>query len=105
MQLLFEIILCKKPKIVDSVFEMIVFMSIGGAISFTILNFANCAGIKWLAILAVIDLVYFVGLKLCGWMFCIILYCAYFGIDCLKEVMFGEFDLRETLNEVSLMFK
>lgn len=99
MQLLFEIILYKKPKIVDSVFEMIVFMSIGGAISFTILNFANNAGIKWLAILAIIDLVYFVCWKLCGWMFCIILYCAHFGIDYVKEVMFGELDFRETLNE------
>ena len=50
MQVLFEIILGKKPEIVDSVFEMFAFMSIGGAISFTILNFASCAGIKWLAI-------------------------------------------------------
>lgn len=66
MQLLFEIILLKKPEIVDSVFEMFAFMSIGGAISFTILNFASCAGIKWLAILAVIDLVYFVCWKLYG---------------------------------------
>ena len=100
MQVLFEIIFYKKPEIVNSVSELFAFMSIGGAISFTILNFANCAGIKWLAILAVIDLVYFVGWKLCGWMFCMILYCAYFGIDYTKEVIFGEFDLRETVNEV-----
>ena len=100
MQALFEIILCKKPEIVNSVFEIIAFMSIGGAISFTILNFANNAGIKWLAILAIIDLVYFVCWKLCGWMFCIILYCAYFGIDYVKEVIFEEFDLREYADEV-----
>ena len=101
MQTLFEIILLKKPKIVDSIFEMIAFMSIGGAISFTILNFASCAGIKWLAILAVIDLVYFVCWKLCGCMFYLIWFCAHFGIDCAKEVMFGEFDLREIVNEIS----
>ena len=101
MQVLFEIILYKKPKIVDSVFEMIAFMSIGGAISFTILNFASCAGIKWLAILAVIDLVYFVCWKLCGSMFYLIWFCAHFGIDCAKEVMFGEFDLRDIVNEIS----
>ena len=100
MQLLFEIILYKKPKIVDSVFEGIAFMSIGGAISFTILNFASYAGIKWLAILAVIDLVYFVYWKLCGLMFCIILDYAYYGIDYVKEFMFEEFDFRETVNEV-----
>lgn len=100
MQALFEIILYKKPEIVDSIFEMIAFMSIGGAISFTILNFASCAGIKWLAILAVIDLVYFVCWKLCGWMFCIIWYCAYFGIDYIKDVMFEEFDFRENVNEI-----
>ena len=94
MQALFEIILFKKPEIVDSVFEIFAFMSIGGAISFTILNFASCAGIKWLAILAVIDLVYFVCWKLCGLMFCLILYCAYFGIDYAKEAMFGKIDLR-----------
>ena len=94
MQVLFEIILYKKPKIVDSVFEIIAFMSIGGAISFTILNFASCAGIKWLAILAVIDLVYFVCWKLCGLMFYLIWCCAYFGIDCVKEAIFEEFDLR-----------
>ena len=101
MQVLFEIILYKKPKIVDSVFEMIAFMSIGGAISFTILNFASCAGIKWLAILAVIDLVYFVCWKLCGCMFYLIWFCANFGIDCAKEVMFEEFDLRDIVNEIS----
>ena len=101
MQVLFEIILYKKPKIVDSVFEMIAFMSIGGAISFTILNFASYAGIKWLAILAVIDLVYFVCWKLCGCMFYLIWFCANFGIDCAKEVMFEEFDLRDIVNEIS----
>ena len=100
MQVLFEIILCKKPKIVDSVFEMIAFMSIGGAISFTILNFASCAGIKWLAILAVIDLVYFVCWKLCGLTFYLIRLCAHFGIDYAKEVMFEEHDFRETVNEI-----
>ena len=100
MQLLFEIILLKKPKIVDSVFEMIAFMSIGGAISFTILNFANCAGIKWLAILAVIDLVYFVCWKLCGFTFYLIWCCAHFGIDFVKEVMFEELNFRENINEI-----
>lgn len=100
MQLLFEIILLKKPKIVDSVFEIIAFMSIGGAISFTILNFASYAGIKWLAILAVIDLVYFVCWKLCGLTFYLIWCCAHFGIDLVKEAMFEEFDFRETVNEM-----
>ena len=100
MQALFEIILVKKPKIVDSIFELMVFMSIGGAISFTILNFANNAGIKWLAILAIIDLVYFVCWKLCGLTFCLIMCCARFGIDFVKEVMFEEFDLSETVNEI-----
>ena len=100
MQTLFEIILFKKPEIVNSVFEMFAFMSIGGAISFTILNFASCAGIKWLAILAVIDLVYFVCWKLCGCMFYLIWFCANFGIDCAKEVMFEEFDLRDIINEI-----
>lgn len=100
MQLLFEIILLKKPKIVDSVFEIIAFMSIGGAISFTILNFASYAGIKWLAILAVIDLVYFVCWKLCGLTFYLILCCANFGIDYVKEVIFGEYDFREIVNEM-----
>ena len=100
MQLLFEIILFKKPEIIDSVFEIFAFMSIGGAISFTILNFASYAGIKWLAILAVIDLVYFVCWKLCGLMFYLIWCCAHFGIDCVKEAMFGEFDLREIVNEI-----
>ena len=85
MQALFEIILYKKPEIVDSVSELFVFMSIGGAISFTILNFASCAVIKWLAILAVIDLVYFVCWKLCAGMFYLIWYCAYFGIDYVKR--------------------
>lgn len=100
MQLLFEIIFFKKPEIVDSVFEMFAFMSIGGAISFTILNFASCAGIKWLAILAVIDLVYFVCWKLCGLMFYLIWSCAHFGIDYVKEVMFEECDFREIVNEM-----
>ena len=100
MQLLFEIIILKKPKIVDSVFEVFAFMSIGGAISFTILNFASCAGIKWLAILAVIDLVYFVCWKLCGFMFYLIWCCAHFGIDYVKEVMFGECDFKEIVNEM-----
>lgn len=100
MQVLFEIILFKKPEIVDSVFEMFTFMSIGGAISFTILNFASCAGIKWLAILAVIDLVYFVCWKLCGLMFSLIWFYAHFGIDYVKEVMFGEFDIREIANKM-----
>ena len=100
MQLLFEIILLKKPEIVDSVFEVFAFMSIGGAISFTILNFANCAGIKWLAILAVIDLVYFVCWKLCAFTFYLIWCCAHFGIDYVKEIMFGEYDFREIVNEM-----
>ena len=101
MQALFEIILCKKPEIVDSIFETIAFMSIGGAISFTILNFASCAGIKWVATLAVIDLVYFVCLKLCGLTFYLTWLCAYFGIDYVKEVIFEEFDVREIVNEIS----
>ena len=71
---------------VDSIFETMAFMSIGGAISFTILNFANYAGIKWLAILAVIELVYFVCWKLCGWMFCIIWYYAYIVIDFILHI-------------------
>ena len=100
MQTLFEIILLKKPEIIDSVFEMFAFMSIGGAISFTILNFASYAGIKWLAILAVIDLVYFVCWKLCGSMLYLIWFCANFGIDCAKEVIFEELDLREIVNEM-----
>ena len=100
MQLLFEIILLKKPKIVDSNIEVMAFMSIGGAISFTILNFASYAGIKWLAILAVIDLVYFVCWKLCGLTFYMIWCCAHFGIDFVKEVMFGEFDVIEAVNEI-----
>ena len=100
MQVLFEIILLKKPKIVDSIFEAMAFMSIGGAISFTILNFASYAGIKWLAILAVIDLVYFVCWKLCGLTFYLIMCYAYFGIDFVKEIIFGEFDIREIANEI-----
>lgn len=100
MQTLFEIILLKKPEIVDSIFEAMAFMSIGGAISFTILNFANCAGIKWLAILAVIDLVYFVCWKLCVFTFYLILNCVLFGIDFIKEVMFEECDFREIVNEM-----
>ena len=100
MQLLFEIILLKKSEIVDSVFEVFAFMSIGGAISFTILNFASCAGIKWLAILAVIDLVYFVCWKLCAFGFYLIWCCAHFGIDYVKEVMFEECDFREIVYEM-----
>lgn len=102
MQLLFEIIFLKKPEIVDSVFEMFAFMSIGGAISFTILNFASCAGIKWLAILAVIDLVYFVCWKLCGFTFFLILCCAHFGIDYVKELMSEECNFGEIVYEMFL---
>lgn len=67
MQLLFEFIWYKKQEIAETWFEIVAYFSVAAAISFTILNFANNAGVKWLAILAIIDLAYFVCCKVCTW--------------------------------------
>lgn len=63
MQIIMELLLIKKKDIVETVADSYAMLFLAAAISLTILNFANYAGIKWLTILAIIDLTYF-GIKM-----------------------------------------
>lgn len=74
MQIIMELFLIKKSEVVSTVKEAYCMIILAAAFSYTIFNFANYAEIKWLAILAVIDLAYF-GLKMC--MFGIVMYVLY----------------------------
>lgn len=102
MQTLFEIILYKKPEITETPFEVFSFMSNAAAISVTILNFANNAGIKWLAILAIIDLAYFVSMKVCLFGFLLIYDYAHYGTKYVREEVFEHhYNFRESTNEIT----
>lgn len=91
MQILFELFIIKKPEIVRTYLEAMTFMAVGAALSFIILNIASYVGLKWLVILAVIDLAYFVCWKVIGFAYIIIRYSAYFGL----EEMWREFSCKE----------
>lgn len=84
MQIIMELFLIKKSEVVSTVKEAYCMIILAAAFSYTIFNFANYAEIKWLAILAVIDLAYF-GLKMC--MFSIaLLYVLYAFPGSVKEL-------------------
>lgn len=100
MQLLFEFIWYKKPEIAETLFEMAAYLSVAAAISFTILNFANNAGVKWIAILAIIDLAYFVCWKVCAWVFLLVFSCVCLGIKCTRELVFeNHFNIKQLAND------
>ena len=66
MQLLFELMMTRNKE-KGTLIYLILKCSIAAAISLTILSIANIVGIKWLAILAIIDLMYFVCFKVVTW--------------------------------------
>ena len=85
MQIIMELFLIKKSEVVSTVKEAYCMIILAAAFSYTIFNFANYAEIKWLAILAVIDLAYF-GLKMCICMFGIVMYALYASAGSVKEL-------------------
>lgn len=103
MQIIMELFLVKKSEVVSTVKEAYCMIILAAAFSYTIFNFANYAEIKWLAILAVIDLAYF-GLKMCMCMFGIVL-CALAGS--VKELFQSKWETsyNDTVEILTEIFK
>lgn len=105
MQLLFELLMIKNKE-KGTLMYFILKCSIAAAISLTVLSMANIVGIKWLAILAVIDLVYYVCWKLSG---CILLFAVdiwMVGIKGTIKYFFKEqYSIKETINDIETILK
>jgi len=100
MQLILELILVKKKK-KDTLIDLLLYFSVIAAISLTVLNVANIVGIKWLAILAAIDLIYYTCTKLCLMIFAFIALIGTVGIKRTYRIFFkyqyGIDDIKKTL--------
>lgn len=100
MQLILELILVKKKK-KDTLIDLLLYFSVIAAISLIVLNVANIVGIKWLAILAAIDLIYYTCTKLCPMIFAFIILIGMVGIKRTYRTFFkyqyGIDDIEKTL--------
>lgn len=106
MQIIMELFLIKKSEVVSTIKEAYCMIILAAAFSYTIFNFANYAEIKWLAILAVIDLAYF-GLKMCMCMFGIVMYVLYASAGSVKELFQSKWEpvFNDTLEILIEAFK
>ena len=101
MQLLFEAMILRKGR-KDTLVHMMLYLTIAAELSFTILNIANIMQIKWLAILAAIDLIYFVCVKVCGWGFLFVMMVAMAGI---KYAYYEFFKRKYGIDDVEKILK
>lgn len=89
MQLIGEILLIKTNKQVTLGSLILYFSTIAG-ISCALLNIGYNMQIKWLVVLATIDLIYYICTKLCVWMFAIARMLCILGIKQTFDIIMNE---------------